>query len=102
MIFPGSVVFELLQSLLVAAVLGFVLPLPVIGGILGLAAIASYLPGIESAAVSLFAQMGYFLTIFGGGSELQGVIAISLTCAFVCMLLDGFVFYQNQRWHRRL
>ncbi|WP_313890540.1 hypothetical protein [Aetokthonos hydrillicola] len=37
-----------------------------------------------------------FLTIFGNGAPLRGVVVISFTCSFVGVLFDAYAYYRYQ------
>jgi hypothetical protein len=90
----GPVLAELLQSLVLAASLGFLVP--VLGISLLLLAIHPwiYVPVLGQIATATLQQILLFLAIFGNGYPVRGVLAIGLACGFVCTLFDAFVFYQ--------
>ncbi len=87
---------NLFRSLFLSVLLSFVTPVLFLGGILGTLLTVSYIPG-----VALLGQLGQelilsFLSTFGEGYPLQGVLTIGITCAMVGGLFDVFNFYLYQ------
>ncbi|EAZ91211.1 hypothetical protein CY0110_11327 [Crocosphaera chwakensis CCY0110] len=94
-----TTVSNLFRSLLLSVLLSFVTPLLFLGGILGALLTASYIPGI-----AILGQIGQelilsFLSTFGEGYPLQGMLTIGGTCAMVGGLFDVFNFYLYQDIH---
>ncbi len=92
---------NLFRSLLLSVLLSFVTPVLFLGGVLGTLLTVSYIPGI-----ALLGQIGQelllsFLSTFGEGYPLQGVLTIGVTCSMVGGLFDVFNFcvYQDLRGH---
>ncbi|MGK7882980.1 MAG: hypothetical protein AB4060_23205 [Crocosphaera sp.] len=92
---------NLFRSLLLSVLLSFVAPVLFLGAVLGSLLTLSYIPGI-----ALLGQMGQelmlsFLSTFGEGYPLQGVLTIGVTCGMVGGLFDVFNFYlyQDVRGH---
>lgn len=90
---------NLFRSLLLSVLLSFVTPLLLLGGILGTLLTVSYIPGI-----AVLGQIGQelvlsFLSTFGEGYPLQGMLTIGVTCAMVGGLFDVFNFYLYQDIH---
>ncbi|MGK7884771.1 MAG: hypothetical protein AB4057_09120, partial [Crocosphaera sp.] len=84
-----------------SVLLSFVAPVLFLGAVLGSLLTLSYIPGI-----ALLGQMGQelmlsFLSTFGEGYPLQGVLTIGVTCGMVGGLFDVFNFYlyQDVRGH---
>nr|WP_232826114.1 hypothetical protein [Cyanothece sp. BG0011] len=87
---------NLFRSLLLSVLLSFVTPLLFLGGMLGTLLTVSYIPGI-----AVLGQMGQelvlsFLSTFGEGYPVQGMLTIGVTCAMVGGLFDVFNFYLYQ------
>ncbi|MDJ0843203.1 MAG: hypothetical protein AB4044_10090 [Crocosphaera sp.] len=87
---------NLFRSLLLSILLSFVTPVLFLGGVLGTLLTVSYIPGI-----ALLGQLGQelilsFLSTFGEGYPLQGMLTIGVTCAMVGGLFDVFNFYLYQ------
>jgi hypothetical protein len=86
----------LLRSLFFTTLLSFVAPVFLVGAILtGLWAIG-YLPGLTLIGQSGLSHILEFLTIFGSGYPLQGMLTIAATFALVGNLFDLFNFYVYQ------
>lgn len=98
--FSISSLVQILQSLGLAAMVGFALPLLALGSLLGFAAITCFIPGLHPLAWLTLQKTVTFLEIFGGGSPVQGAIALGLAGAAAIVLLDSFVLYQNRNWQR--
>ncbi|WP_437174215.1 hypothetical protein [Crocosphaera sp.] len=91
-----ATVSNLFRSLLLSILLSFVTPVLFLGGVLGTLLTVSYIPGI-----ALLGQLGQelilsFLSTFGEGYPLQGMLTIGVTCAMVGGLFDVFNFYLYQ------
>ncbi|WP_107666371.1 hypothetical protein [Cyanothece sp. BG0011] len=91
-----TTVSNLFRSLLLSVLLSFVTPLLFLGGMLGTLLTVSYIPGI-----AVLGQMGQelvlsFLSTFGEGYPVQGMLTIGVTCAMVGGLFDVFNFYLYQ------
>jgi hypothetical protein len=96
-----SVLPHLLRSLLLSTLLSFAAPILAVGGLLTILFGISYFPGCEGLGQTGAEQILSFLSVFGSGMALQGIITIGITCAFVGSLFDLFNFYhyQNLRGH---
>jgi hypothetical protein len=86
----------LLRSLLFSTLLSFVAPVLLVGSILAALFATSHVPGFTWVSQTGFSQILQFLTIFGGGYPLQGMLTIAVTFAFVGSLFDLFNFYVYQ------
>jgi len=96
-----NILHSLMFSLLVTAFVSFTTPLIVVGIVLAVLSMLSYIP-----AFSLWGQGGAthviaFLSTFGNGYAVEGIMIIGLTCSFVGGLFDlsNFYRYQNLRNH---
>jgi len=84
--------------LFLTSLLSFIAPMALLAGIgMGLFLLGC-LPGLDLLAQTLASQIQLFLIVFGDGHVLQGILTISLTCAFV-----GAKFYLfNCYWYGNL
>jgi hypothetical protein len=95
---PPKCVGYYLRSLVITAIMTFLIPLVLLGGILLLL----------TALQTLFPRIGAihhlqgFLTILGSGSPRQGVLLVGTVSSLVGMLFDTYAFYRYQglthRW----
>ncbi|MFM6511862.1 MAG: hypothetical protein ACKPH4_16605, partial [Microcystis panniformis] len=76
--------------------LSFVAPVLLVGSILTALFATSHVPGFTWVSQTVFSQILQFLTIFGDGYPLQGMLTIAVTFAFVGSLFDLFNFYVYQ------
>lgn len=91
-----SIFSHFLRSVLVTSLLSFAVPSLVLGlGVASMVAIG-YLPGLGSLSESAVKQLLQFLSTFGSGSPVQGVVVIGLTCSLVGALFDAYAFYRSQ------
>jgi hypothetical protein len=85
-----------LASLLMTAIISFLLPLVVIGTLwLGLVGLTVAVPWISLGHQAL-AYLLQFLAILGSGSPWQGVVVIGIASGAVGILFDTFAFYRFQ------
>ncbi len=87
---------NLFRSLFLSVLLSFISPVLIVGSILGALLAVSYVPG-----VALLGQIGQdqilcFLSVFGEGYPIQGLLTIGITCGMVGGLFDVFNFYLYQ------
>jgi hypothetical protein len=93
-----------LRSLAITAIVTFLLPLVLLGGMLfALAALAMVLP--EVAAIQTITQrIQDFLSILGNGDSWQGAFILGSVSCLVGMLFDSYAFYRYQgvthRWFK--
>ncbi|MGB3296242.1 MAG: hypothetical protein WBB01_24920 [Phormidesmis sp.] len=96
-----ATLLHFLRSLAVSLLTGFVLSLSLLGLLL------ACLVGLHVSPVAFVTDPGYlqlsrFLTTFGNGDRLEGIIVIALTVGIVFSLLNGFGSYkrsQRSEWH---
>ncbi len=95
------IVSNLFRSLFLTTLLSFVTPLFLLGGVLGVLLTVSYIPGIANLGQIGENQILTFLSIFGDGYPIQGMLTIGATCSTVAGLFDVFNFYlyQDVRGH---
>ncbi|MHC5830669.1 MAG: hypothetical protein ACYT04_85675, partial [Nostoc sp.] len=53
-------------------------------------------PGLQELTEAIAIQIRHFLATFGSGTPLRGLFVISLTCTFVGVLFDMYVYYRCQ------
>ena len=88
---------KLFSSFVVTVIISFAFPVMLVFGLLAIALGISYFPGLETIGEVSFHQILSFLSIFGAGSVLRGVIVIGLTLALVAGWFDIYTlcrFYQ--------
>jgi hypothetical protein len=91
-----NLISRLMRSLLLTTAFTFSVPLVLIGSILGFLVLIRELPGCCWLAETGATQILEFLSVFGSGYPMQGILWISLTFAFVGCLFDLFNFYRYQ------
>lgn len=91
-----SILPNFLRSLLLTSFLSFSAPVLLVGGMLASLCLLSYIPGIEIIGQSGVESVCQFLTTFGNGNPIEGVVVIGLTCALVGGLFDTYAFYRHQ------
>ncbi|MBD2160049.1 MAG: hypothetical protein VKL01_00825 [Limnothrix sp.] len=96
----NTMLIDLLQSLILAASLGFLIPVAGLGILLLAIGVWVYVPVLNMIAATTLQHIILFLTVFGNGSPIQGTLVIGLACSFVCVLFDAFVFYQYRNLRR--
>ena len=92
---------NLLRSLLLTTVLSFVTPVVLIGCFLAILSGISYIPGIEIIGDLGVNAITNFLSVFGNGCPLEGMLIIGCTCSTVGGAFDmfNFYFYQGVKGH---
>jgi len=88
-------------SLFLTAFISFTAPVVLVGSVLAILSVLSYVPGISLLGHCGATQVLAFLSVFGDGYALEGIVIIGLTCSFVGGLFDlsNFYRYQNLRDH---
>lgn len=85
-----------LRSLMLTIIFSFVTPFVFIGGVLLFLSVGGYVPLLQELAEVCATSILNFLSVFGSGSILNGILVISLTCGFVGGLFDTYVYYRYQ------
>lgn len=90
---------NLLRSLILTVLLAFVVPLLLVGGVLGLLLGVSYIPGIAAVGQRGMESILHFFSVFGSGYPLLGMLTIGGTCGIVGGVFDvfNFFFFQGVR-----
>lgn len=91
-----SHISSLVRSLVITALLSFLAPILLIGGILLLLLMVEQLPLTEAIGHTALDQTVDFLRIFGSGSRLRGILVIGTVCSAVGVLFDTFSVYRQQ------
>jgi hypothetical protein len=81
-------------SLVLTTIICFTVPIIVLGAILGICSIASYLPGLMGFGKQGAIIILEFLAIFGNGKPFNGVMVLGLTISIAGVLLDLLNFYR--------
>lgn len=85
-----------LRSLALAVFFSGIAPTIPISGFLASTWVISCIPGLESIGQFTTRMLLAFLDTFGSGCAWQGMLIISLVCAFVGALFDIYTFYSFQ------
>jgi hypothetical protein len=89
-------VSNLFRSLLLTTFLSFTMPILLVGGILMVALAVSYIPGLTGFGQIGANQILGFLTIFGSGYPIQGMLIVGLSWGMVGCLFELYNFYLYQ------
>lgn len=87
---------NLFSSLLLTALISFGLPVILISCTLLFLGIVGYIPGFFELSEQGIRCVFDFLSVFGDGKPLQGVLTIGFTVSIVGALLDILNFYRYQ------
>lgn len=92
---------HLLRSLALTTLFSFASPIVIMGTILVLFSVMSYIPGCELIGQTGAMHLLDFLRVFGSGQVMEGVLVIGLVFGFVGALFEFYAFYhyQQQRDH---
>ncbi|MEA5582829.1 hypothetical protein VB620_15955 [Nodularia harveyana UHCC-0300] len=91
-----SVFTNFLRSLLLTMFFSFIAPMSLVGGVLFLLPLIGHFPALEGASGASTTRIIHFLSIFGSGHPLHGLMIISLTCSFVGALFDTYAYCRCQ------
>lgn len=89
-------ILHVLWSLLVTAIISFLLPLIILGGLFLLLAGAQQITLLSSVSQASILQLSAFLKVLGSGSPWQGVLVVGLASSLVGVLFDSFTLYRYQ------
>jgi hypothetical protein len=91
-----KLLFTFTRSLLLAAVASFLAPIVLFSTAwLGMQ-LWTYVPGVGSLGLVGNHHIAGFLTVFGNGSPIEGVLTIAIACSLVGVLFDTYAFYSTQ------
>ncbi|WP_293096523.1 hypothetical protein [Moorena sp. SIOASIH] len=91
-----SILPNFLRSLVITILLSFMAPVALVIGLLAGFGIIGYIPALTGFGLTATTELLKFLTIFGNGSPIQGVLVIAFTCSLVGALFD---LYACARYH---
>ncbi|WP_414529909.1 hypothetical protein [Nodularia chucula] len=91
-----SVFTNFLRSLLLTMFFSFIAPMSLVGGVLFFLPLIGHFPALQGATESSTTRILHFLSIFGSGNPLHGLVVISLTCSFVGALFDTYAYCRYQ------
>lgn len=91
-----SVLPNFLRSLLLTIIFSFIAPVLLFGGGLLSGSLVGFIPGLQNTGQAIATQLLQFLSTFGSGSPLRGMIVIGFTCSLVGALFDTYAFYRYQ------
>ena len=91
-----SILPNFLRSLILTIFLSFIAPIVVVTVLLAGFSAIGYVPGFETIGKTVIGQLSQFLTVFGSGCPVQGIVVISSTCSLVGGLFDTYAFYRYQ------
>lgn len=87
---------NLLRSLLLTTFLSFTMPILLVGGILAIALAVSFVPGLTGFGQIGANQILGFLTIFGSGYPIQGMLIVGLSWGMAGGLFELYNYYLYQ------
>lgn len=93
-----SILPNLLRSLVLTGLFSFLTPVAFIGIILATLLSIGYIPHLDIVGKAGVAQVFHFLSIFGSGSIIQGILTIATTASLVGVLFDAYTFYRYQNF----
>lgn len=91
-------VSHFIRSLFVSTLLSFLAPVIGVASLFALAVGIRYIPDLEWIGQVGMQQIGDFLSIFGSGNPVHGVVIIGVAFSLVGGLFDTFALYQHQRF----
>lgn len=89
-----SLLPNLLQSIFLAALFGFLLPVLGLGGLWGVLMLLDWSGWAIGHQIGVEPIM-QFLGVFGSGHAVRGLIIIGLACSAVGVLLDSYTLYRQ-------
>ncbi|MBE9080241.1 hypothetical protein IQ241_23625 [Romeria aff. gracilis LEGE 07310] len=89
-----ATLLHFLRSLAITLLVSFLIPLSGLGLLLGLLNLGQLSPAATASSVAL-QQMLTFLSVFGGGDPVQGIVVIGLAASLVGGLFDAFAAYKH-------
>jgi hypothetical protein len=91
-----STLLSLLRSLIITSILSFLAPLLLIGTLLSGLLMVKHIPHLGTMSQMGLDLLLSFLTVFGTGSAVQGLLIISGVSTVVSILFDTYTFYRYQ------
>lgn len=91
-----KIIASFLRSLLLASFFSFAAPILLFSGAIASFVLLSYIPSLRFFGQAGLEQICSFLTTFGSGQPLEGILIIGAVCSLVGALFDTYVFCQRQ------
>lgn len=91
-----NTVTSFVRSLLLASLFSFAAPILLLGAAIAGLSLLSYIPSLRLLGQAGVGKILNFLTTFGSGHPLEGILVISGVCMVVGALFETYVFYQSQ------
>lgn len=91
-----SIFTQFVRSLLLTSMVAFITPIIFVGGLLMVLSLLSYIPIVGMIGVIGIDHLCKFLTIFGDGSTIEGMLVICTSFGIVGALFDACNFYRYQ------
>ncbi|MEA5506434.1 hypothetical protein VB735_25655 [Halotia wernerae UHCC 0503] len=85
-----------LRSLVLTIIFSFAAPMFLVGSVLLLLPLMGHVPILQGVTEASANRILHFLSVFGSGTALRGLLVISLTCSFVGGLFDTYAYYRCQ------
>ncbi|NJL37811.1 MAG: hypothetical protein HC840_02410 [Leptolyngbyaceae cyanobacterium RM2_2_4] len=85
-----------LRSILITGIFSFIAPTLFVVGILVCLSGLGYVPLFSPISRTGLEQITHFLSVFGSGSSVNGLLVIGLVCSLVGILFDTYTFYRHQ------
>lgn len=87
-----------LRSILLAGIFSFTLPIVAVGGVWGSLLLVGSIPQLAIVRRWGGEPIDRFLSVFGSGNALRGLLIIGCVCSLVGVLFDTYTFYRHQYW----
>lgn len=91
-----SILLHLLRSLLLTGIFSFLAPVLFIGAMLASLSLLGSVPLSAEVGKIGTEQILSFLSVFGSGSPIHGLLLIGTVCSLVGVLFDTCTFYRYQ------
>lgn len=85
-----------LRSILITGIFSFITPTLFIIGVMVCLSVLGYVLPFSPIRQAGLEQITHFLSVFGSGSSLNGLLVIGVVCSLVGILFDTYTFYRHQ------
>ncbi len=85
---------QILRSLILTAIVSFLIPLGLIGSVVGIVLAMGHLALVTHFSQLMLQRIFHFLSTFGGGDVLEGIVIIGLASSVVGTLFDAFTSFR--------
>lgn len=89
---------HLIRSLFVSTMLSFLAPVGIAASLLLSVFAIRYIPDLEIASRIGVQQINGFLSVFGNGNPIWGILVIGVAFSLVGALFDTFALYHHQQF----